>query len=107
MGQRILHCECDHPGLLKNPQNWTPKLACTLAGMDGTGALTEQQRAFIQSLHSDYNEFHVPPPAVQACRRLNRERDCAHRLFDTRLQAWRIARQPDPGEKGRTKLFAE
>lgn len=107
MDQRMLNCEFDDAGLLKNPQDWTPELARTLADMDGIGRLTEQHWAFIQSLRTYYNEFHVPPPAVRVCRSLHLDGDCGHQLFDTCLEAWRIAGLPDPGEEAKAYLSAE
>jgi len=97
----------DEYGLLRNPENWSPGLGRQLAARNGIGELTEHHWAFIYALRAYYAKFNAPPPPHKVCHDLHLGHNCAHELFDTCLNAWRIAGLPDPGEEAKAYLSAD
>lgn len=107
MGALLKQPRFDEYGLLRDAGDWSPELAQELAEQLGTGPLTERHWAFLTALRDYYGRFSAPPPPHKVCHDLRLSRNCAHELFDTCLNAWRIAGLPDPGEEAKAYLSAD
>jgi tRNA 2-thiouridine synthesizing protein E len=94
----------DEDGLLADPGLWNEAVAAELARRNGIGELSEDHWLVIRALRHHYQKFGVAPPMAQVCRELGQGRYWVHELFQTCLNAWRVAGLPNPGEEAKTYL---
>lgn len=96
--------EFDEDGLLKDPAQWNETVAAEIARREGIGALTEEHWEVIRSLREHYARFGVAPAMINVCRQHGKPRHWVHDLFQTCLNAWRVAGLPNPGEEAKAYL---
>lgn len=94
----------DEDGLLTNPETWTEALAREIAQRYELGELTAEHWEVIHTLRKHYTRHGVAPAMSQVCRTLHRGRHWVHDLFQTCLNAWRVAGLPNPGEEAKSYL---
>jgi TusE/DsrC/DsvC family sulfur relay protein len=97
--------EFDSEGFLRNPQQWTERLAAQIALHDGLAELTQSHWGVIHSLREHFDKFGSAPPAFRHVRHMNHlGRHGVEDLFHSQREAWRIAGLPDPGEEARAYM---
>jgi len=96
--------EFDEDGLLKDPAQWNETVAAEIARREGVGRLTEEHWEVIRSLRSHYAKFGVAPAMSNVCHKHGKPRNWVHDLFQTCLNAWRVAGLPNPGEEAKAYL---
>jgi len=94
----------DDDGLLIDPSAWNEELAREIARDCEVGELTPDHWDVIHVLREHYARFGVAPAMSQVCRRLEHGRHYVHDLFQTCLNAWRVAGLPNPGEEAKSYL---
>ncbi len=102
--QSPLYPEFDEDGLLRDPAQWNETLAQTIAHREGVGELGEAHWKVIHSLRQHYARFGAAPAMTQICRLHGQHKFWVHDLFNTCLNAWRVAGLPNPGEEAKTYL---
>jgi dissimilatory sulfite reductase related protein len=95
---------CDEDGLLRNPNEWNEDVARAIAQREDIGELTDEHWQVIRSLREHYARLGVAPAMAQICRRHGKHRHWVHDLFQTCLNAWRVAGLPNPGEEAKSYL---
>ena len=93
--------EFDENGLLRNPAVWTEELARAIARREGVVELTEEHWKVNRALREHYAKFGVAPAMGNVCRKHGKDRYWVHELFQSCLNAWRVAGLPDPGEEAK------
>jgi tRNA 2-thiouridine synthesizing protein E len=96
--------EYDEDGLLRNPQQWSEAVAGHIARELGLGELTDDHWQVIRALRAYYAEYGVAPAMIRVCRQHDRGLDWVHGLFESCLNAWRVAGLPNPGEEAKSYL---
>lgn len=96
--------EFDEDGLLKDPTQWNETVATEIARREGIGALTEDHWEVIRSLREHYAKFGVAPAMSSVCHKHGKSKHWVHDLFQTCLNAWRVAGLPNPGEEAKAYL---
>ncbi|WP_126452950.1 TusE/DsrC/DsvC family sulfur relay protein [Sulfuriflexus mobilis] len=94
----------DEYGLLRNPDTWDESVAWGIAAQLGIHALTDSHWKVIYALREHYAEFGVAPPMKNICRAEGKPWSWVHELFDSCLNAWRVAGLPNPGEEAKSYL---
>jgi tRNA 2-thiouridine synthesizing protein E len=94
----------DEDGLLVNPEAWNEALARDIARRHGVVELTDAHWKVIETLRKHYARFGAAPAMIQVCRLHGMDRHWVHDLFNTCLNAWRVAGLPNPGEEAKTYL---
>lgn len=94
----------DEDGLLLDPGDWNEAVAQQTATLNGIPHLTDDHWRVIDALRQHYARFGVAPPMNSVCRAEGEDRNWIHDLFDTCLNAWRVAGLPNPGEEAKTYL---
>jgi TusE/DsrC/DsvC family sulfur relay protein len=94
----------DEYGLLANPEDWNENIALAIAKHNGINTLTSDHWKIIHALREHYARFGVAPTMHNICRSYGHKSNWAHDLFDTCLNAWRVAGLPDPGEEAKSYL---
>jgi len=94
----------DEDGLLIDPATWDEDLAREIAQRCEVGTLTTEHWEVIHALREHYARYGVAPAMSQVCRRHHRNPHWVHDLFQTCLNAWRIAGLPNPGEEAKSYL---
>jgi tRNA 2-thiouridine synthesizing protein E len=95
----------DSEGFLRNPQEWTERIAAKIARHDGLKELTQYHWGVIHSLRKHYDKFGAAPPSFQhVCHVNHLGRYGVEHLFRSQREAWRIAGLPDPGEEARAYM---
>lgn len=94
----------DEDGLLVNPEAWNEDLAREIARREGLGELGAEHWEVIRALREHYARYGVAPAMSQVCRRHHKDRHWVHDLFQTCLNAWRVAGLPNPGEEAKSYL---
>ena len=75
-----------------------------MAQLLGIDRLTQDHWLVIYALRDYFKKFGVAPAMMNVCRGYARDRYWVHDLFNSCLNAWRIAGLPDPGEEAKTYL---
>lgn len=96
--------EYDEDGLLRDPQRWNEAVAGEIARDLGIGELTDDHWQVIRALREYYAQFGVAPAMIRVCRQHHRGLDWVHGLFQSCLNAWRVAGLPNPGEEAKSYL---
>ncbi|HYA38476.1 MAG TPA: TusE/DsrC/DsvC family sulfur relay protein [Candidatus Methylomirabilis sp.] len=96
--------EFDEDGLLKDPKQWNETVAAEIARREGIGRLSEEHWEVIRSLREHYARFGVAPAMTNVCRQHGKPKNWVHDLFQTCLNAWRVAGLPNPGEEAKAYL---
>ena len=96
--------EFDEDGLLKDPAQWNETVAAEIARREGVGRLTEEHWEVIRSLRERYARFGVAPAMSNVCHKHGKPTSWVHDLFQTCLNAWRVAGLPNPGEEAKAYL---
>jgi len=96
--------EFDEYGLLRNPDDWNEPLAITIANDLGIGWLTTDHWKVIRSLRKHYEKFGAVPSIHNICHEHGHRSDWVHDLFQSCLNAWRVAGLPDPGEEAKSYM---
>jgi TusE/DsrC/DsvC family sulfur relay protein len=96
--------ELDDAGLLVDPGAWNADVARELARRLGIGELSEEHWAVIRALREHYEKHGVAPAMNNICRPHGKDWHWTHELFNTCLNAWRVAGLPDPGEEAKSYL---
>ena len=95
----------DSEGFLKNPNQWSERLASEIARDDGLTELTQSHWKVIHSLREHFDRFGAVPPAFRHICHVNHlGPHGVEILFRTPREAWRVAGLPDPGEEARTYM---
>jgi len=94
----------DEYGLLVNPDEWNESMAIMLARLNGIDVLTNDHWKIILALREHYSKFGVAPTMHNICREYGHRSSWVHDLFDSCLNAWRIAGLPDPGEEAKAYM---
>jgi tRNA 2-thiouridine synthesizing protein E len=94
----------DENGLLINPDDWDEHIAVGIAYRIGITRLTPDHWKVINALRQHYDRFGVAPAMHNVCHRHGQDDAWVHKLFNTCLDAWRVAGLPDPGEEARAYL---
>jgi TusE/DsrC/DsvC family sulfur relay protein len=94
----------DEDGLLINPEAWSEALAREIARRYDLGELTAEHWEVIHALREHYARRGVAPAMSQVCRASHKDRQWVHDLFQTCLNAWRVAGLPNPGEEAKSYL---
>lgn len=95
----------DNEGFLKNPQQWSERLAREIARHDGLTELTPSHWGVIRSLRMHFDRFGAAPPSFRhVCHVNHLGQHGVEALFHSQREAWRIAGLPDPGEEARTYM---
>lgn len=96
--------ELDENGLLLEANHWNEKSAMVIAEHLGITLLTDAHWKVIYALRVHYDRFGVAPAMFNVCRTNGEDSDWVHNLFNTCLDAWRVAGLPDPGEEAKSYL---
>lgn len=96
--------EFDEDGLLRDPRQWNEGVARQIARSLDLPELTAEHWQVIRALRDHYAEYGVAPAMSQICRQYNQSRGWVHDLFQTCLNAWRVAGLPNPGEEAKSYL---
>ncbi|MFP3873586.1 MAG: TusE/DsrC/DsvC family sulfur relay protein [Thiohalophilus sp.] len=102
--QNINLPEMDEAGLIVDPAQWSEATANIIAEQLKVAPLTDNHWLVIYSLRDYYKKFGVAPAMNSVCHRLGKEKFWVHDLFQSCLNAWRIAGLPDPGEEAKSYL---
>ncbi|MGD8576209.1 MAG: TusE/DsrC/DsvC family sulfur relay protein [Thiohalophilus sp.] len=102
--QSHLYPEVDENGLIIDPKQWDEELARSMAQEVGVAPLTDDHWLVIYSLRNYYKQFGVAPAMSAVCHRLGKEKFWVHDLFQSCLNAWRVAGLPNPGEEAKSYL---
>lgn len=95
----------DSEGFLKNPSQWSERLASEIARHDGLAELTQSHWGVIHSLREHFDKFGAAPPSFRHVCHVNRlGPHGVETLFRTPREAWRVAGLPDPGEEARAYM---
>jgi tRNA 2-thiouridine synthesizing protein E len=94
----------DEDGLLVDSGEWSEQLAQDIAYRNDVGVLTDEHWKIIYALREHYERFGVAPSMHSVCSEFGRSRFWVHDLFQTCLNAWRVAGLPNPGEEAKTYL---
>jgi dissimilatory sulfite reductase related protein len=95
----------DSEGFLRNPHQWSERLARKIARHDGLAELTHSHWGVIHSLREHFDKFGAAPPSFRHVSHVNHlGRHGVDALFHSPREAWRIAGLPDPGEEARTYM---
>lgn len=94
----------DEYGLLRNPDTWDESVAREIAAQLGLPELTDSHWKVIYALRDHYAEFGVAPPVTNICRAEGKHWSWVHDLFDSCLNAWRVAGLPNPGEEAKSYM---
>jgi tRNA 2-thiouridine synthesizing protein E len=96
--------EFDEDGLLRDPRQWNETVAGDIARELGIGELSDDHWQVIRSLREYYAKFGVAPAMIRVCHQHHRGLDWVHDLFQSCLNAWRVAGLPNPGEEAKSYL---
>lgn len=96
--------ELDEDGLLVDPSTWNVTVARDMALSLGVGDLTEDHWFVIDALREHYRKYGVAPAMSSICHSHGKKWDWTHDLFQSCLNAWRIAGLPNPGEEAKSYL---
>ena len=96
--------EVDENGLLVHPEDWNENQARIMANQIGIETLTPDHWKVIHALRKHYEKFGVAPAMHNICRSNGQKSDWVHNLFNSCLNAWRVAGLPDPGEEAKSYL---
>jgi tRNA 2-thiouridine synthesizing protein E len=102
--QSQLSPQVDENGLIIDPEQWDEELARSMAQEVGISPLTDDHWLVIYTLRDYYKHFGVAPAMNTVCHRLGKEKFWVHDLFQTCLNAWRVAGLPNPGEEAKSYL---
>lgn len=91
-------------GLLKDPRIWDREIALILATDLGIAPLTADHWKIIDLLRKHYARFGVAPAMHNICHSIHQDDNWVHCLFNSCLNAWRVAGLPDPGEEAKAYL---
>ena len=94
----------DENGLLKNAVDWDEAVAVMMAHDLGIKSLTADHWRVIFALRKHYELFGSAPAMFNICHTYGHEPDWVHNLFQSCLNAWRIAGLADPGEEAKAYL---
>ena len=94
----------DENGLLLDANDWSEQVALVIASKIGIERLSPDHWKVIFALRKHYNTFGVAPAMYNICRTNGQKSDWVHNLFNTCLDAWRVAGLPDPGEEAKSYL---
>lgn len=100
----VMQPSFDEDGLLTNPETWNEVLACEIARRYELGELGAEHWEVIHTLREHYARHGVAPAMSQVCRSRHKDRYWVHDLFQTCLNAWRVAGLPNPGEEAKSYL---
>jgi tRNA 2-thiouridine synthesizing protein E len=95
----------DENGLLLNPDDWDEHIAVAIAYRAGIRRLNDEHWKVINALREHYDRFGVAPAMHNICRSYGQSDAWVHNLFNTCMDAWRVAGLPDPGEEARAYLY--
>jgi len=96
--------EVDEDGLMLYSQQWNTHVAQLLAENSDIFELTADHWRILYSLREHYHTYKSPPAMSLLCRKQGIEANCVQRLFSTRLNAWRVAGLPNPGEEAKSYM---
>ena len=94
----------DEDGLLIDPAIWDESIAREIAKQLGIDELSEDHWQAIRALRQYYLEFGVAPAMNNICRSQGKDRHWVHDLFQSCLNAWRVAGLPNPGEEAKSYM---
>ena len=94
----------DQEGFLQPGITWNKDIACTIAYGLGIESLGHDHWRVIKALRMHYEKFSVAPAIHNICVASGKYENWVHDLFQTCLNAWRVAGLPDPGEEAKAYL---
>ena len=94
----------DEYGLLCDPDTWNESVAENIAAQLGIEKLTDSHWKVIHALREHYARYGVAPPVITICRAEGKHWSWVHDLFDSCLNAWRVAGLPNPGEEAKSYM---
>lgn len=97
----------DRYGFLKEPDRWSKAIATQMAESLHVGRLGKDHWRVVQYLREHHRAHRSLPVERVLCHDLGLHDHCVHALFGGRLEAWKIAGLPDPGEEARTYMESE
>jgi TusE/DsrC/DsvC family sulfur relay protein len=95
--------ELDEDGLLRDPNSWNEDVA-ELIAEELNIQLGAEHWVAIYSLRNYYKRFGVAPAMYNVCRENAKDKNWIHNLFESCLNAWRVAGLSNPGEEAKSYL---
>lgn len=95
--------EVDEDGLLVDSSQWNEEVAEDMAEQLNIQLGAEHWVA-IYALRNYYTRFGVAPAMANICRESGRQKDWIHNLFESCLNAWRVAGLSNPGEEAKAYM---
>jgi len=95
--------ELDEDGLLRNPELWSEEVAEDIAEQLNI-QLSPEHWIAIYALRNYYTRYGVAPAMYNICRENAKDKHWIHNLFESCLNAWRIAGLSNPGEEAKSYL---
>lgn len=96
--------DLDEDGLIVDPGLWNEEVALAIAQGIGVAPLSDDHWLVIYALRDYYKKFGVAPAMNTICYRQGKDKHWVHDLFQTCLNAWRVAGLPNPGEEAKSYL---
>lgn len=93
----------DDDGLIVDPELWNEEVAEEVADQLHIQLGAEHWVA-IYALRNYYDRFGVAPAMVSICRENGKQKHWIHNLFESCLNAWRVAGLSNPGEEAKTYM---
>ena len=94
----------DEDGFLQDPNQWTPRLAQSIAQQDGFSQLEYIHWIMIAAMRKYYYEYYSPPLMHYICHHGHLDSNCIELFHHNAREAWRIAGLPNPGEEAKAYL---
>jgi TusE/DsrC/DsvC family sulfur relay protein len=95
--------EMDEDGLLVHPEAWNEEVAEMIAEQYDIQLGAEHWVA-IYALRNYYKRFGVAPAMTSICRETGKDKHWIHNLFESCLNAWRVAGLANPGEEAKSYM---
>jgi TusE/DsrC/DsvC family sulfur relay protein len=95
--------EVDEDGLLVDASQWNEEVAEDMAEQLNIRLGAEHWVA-IYALRNYYTRFGVAPAMSNICRESGKQKDWIHNLFESCLNAWRVAGLSNPGEEAKAYM---
>jgi TusE/DsrC/DsvC family sulfur relay protein len=102
--KELVDVELDEDGMLIDPAAWNKSVARAMARELGIGELNEDHWQIIAALRDHYAQNHVATAITTILRSHGKDWEWIHDLFQTSLNAWRVAGLPNPGEEAKSYL---
>lgn len=93
----------DEDGLLVDASQWDEDVAEAIADQLHIQLGAEHWVA-IYSLRNYYERYGVAPAMSSICREAGKQKNWIHNLFESCLNAWRVAGLSNPGEEAKSYL---